>query len=99
MKTYPEVIDLSKYAAHSDADIQRDIAETEAEIRAEKAMLDGERAMLATNSLPDHQRRMTEFRSSARPDAIKERENFVAFLKRIQEARRAAETADAAQAR
>jgi hypothetical protein len=92
MKTYPEVITAEKLASLShipDAEIVKDIAETEAEIENYRRLEEAEREVARVHPNP-HERRMADFKAGARPDQIREREAFVAFLRRIQSAREAA---------
>lgn len=87
--SYPEVIDLSKYTGVSDAEVVKDIADTEAEIVALEKTRDAEDAQLASplHSADSPQRRIVEFKRDARPEQIRARQAFIAFLKRIQAAR------------
>lgn len=88
MKTYPEVIDLAKYAHISDDEIAKDIADTEAEIAGYEATQRAER-QIAESHPSEMDRRLYDFKASARPAQIAERQAFVAFLRRIQTARAA----------
>lgn len=88
MKTYLEVISLEKYANISDAEIEKDIADTEREIAGYEATEKAEREI--ARSHPDqHERRMADFKAGAREGQREERRAFVAFLRRIQAARAA----------
>jgi hypothetical protein len=86
MKSYPEVIDLAKYSNVSDAEIVKDIADTEFEIQNLEQVEKAERAIAETHPSP-HERRLADFKAGARPLQIAERQAFVAFLRRIQAAR------------
>jgi hypothetical protein len=89
MSKYPTEISeatLAKNAHISDETIRRDIADTEAEILGFTALQEGER--IAAANLPDPgERRMADFRASVRPQQIAERQEFVAFLTLLLEAR------------
>lgn len=86
MTKYPEVIDLAKYANVSDAEVARDIADTEREIAQYRELREAE-ARIARAHPSQAERRMAAFKSGARVGQIAEREEFVAFLRRIQAAR------------
>lgn len=70
----------------TDSEMERDIAETEAEIAHLDHVWEAER-ILAQHSLDANERKLADFKASARPYQINERREFIAFLKRIQEAR------------
>lgn len=86
MKTYPQIIDLSKYAGISDEEIRRDIADTEREIEQfEKLQVANQ--IEADNHPDEHMRHVAQFKADARPHQQAERRDFVAFLQRILAAR------------
>ena len=86
MSKYPDVIDLSQYDNISDAEIVRDIADTEREIADYERLEVAEREIAATHPNP-MERRMADFKAGARPHQQQERRDFVGFLQRIQSAR------------
>ena len=91
MKEYPQVITaemLTIYAHISDEEINADIVDTEREIRQYRDMQAAEQR-LAASHVEASERKMNAFRASARPNQIAEREEFVAFLRRVQAARNA----------
>jgi hypothetical protein len=89
MKGYPEVITphVLEINAHiTDEEIATDIADTEREIDGYRRTLVAEQEVARNHPSPI-ERKMADFRSSARPGQIEERERFVAFLRRLQAAR------------
>jgi hypothetical protein len=88
-KQYPETIDLARYSGISDAEIVKDIADTEYEIANYERLQVAEREIARTHPNP-HEARMADFKAGARSGQIAERTAFVAFLRRIQDARAAA---------
>lgn len=91
-KKYPEIITdemLVKQAHIPDADVERDIADTEAEI-ANYERLQKAEAEVARTHPNEGERRMAHFRARARPSQIAERQAFVDFLRRLLAARKEA---------
>ena len=89
MKSYPaEITDdvLATNAHISDEEIQHDIADTEAEIAHLDHVWEAERT-LAIHHLDANERKLYDFKASARPYQISERRQFVLFLRRLQQAR------------
>ena len=89
MSKYPEVITpeiLAQNAAIPDSEIERDIADTEAEIANFRRLQVAEEVMARVHENP-HERKMADFKARARPAQIAEREAFVAFLGRLKAAR------------
>lgn len=75
--------------AHIPSDeVERDIRDTEAEIARYRALEVAEREV-ADNSFDLMERKMADFKAQSRPGMIAEREKFVAFLRRLLDARRA----------
>lgn len=89
MKQYPEVIDLTKYETISDGTIAKDIADTEAEVAGLRRTMAAEEE-IARSHLNPNERTLADYRATGRPYQIEERERFIAFLRRIQDARSAA---------
>ncbi len=83
---YPTVIELPKYAHISDNELARDIADTELEIEAYRRIGEAE-AAIARSHPSQAERRMADFKSGTRPIQVAERQAFVDFLRRIQQAR------------
>lgn len=91
MSNYPETITpeiLTKFADISDEEIMQDIADTEAEIINEGKKAEGY-AKVAEGTTNLYDRKMAYFRQSASEQAVKERHNFVTFLSKLLEARKA----------
>jgi len=89
VKRYPEIITpqiLERTAHISDADVVRDIVDTEQEIENLRAVEAAE-LVIAARHLDPTERKMAAFKADARPLQIAEREAFVAYLKRLQGAR------------
>jgi hypothetical protein len=87
---YPTVITtetLPLWADKSDAEIAHDIADTEREIIELQEVQRREEAAANSTAIGEMERRMAGFKASARPHQIAERREFIAFLRRIQEAR------------
>jgi hypothetical protein len=91
MKKYPTVITdeiLANLSKHSDEDIAKDITETEYEIGNLERLEEAEREVARVH--PSHsERRLAEFRADARIEQRRQRQEFIDFLKRVQEARSA----------
>src|SRR5690348_2321747 len=85
---YPAEIVLAKYADISDEEIAQDIRDTEREIANYALQKQAEETIAATSEHP-HERKMAAFKASARPGMMRERQDFVDFLRRIQAARSA----------
>jgi hypothetical protein len=91
MKEYPAEITpelLKKYEHITDREVARDIAETEAEVIGLQRTMKAEEELAEAHPNP-LERRMADFRAGGRPYQIEQRERFIAFLRRLQEARRA----------
>jgi hypothetical protein len=92
MKKFPTVI-TSEILMHNthlpDERLEQDISDTNAEILGYKATMDAEQKIAQMHPDPQ-QRKLAAFRASARPQQIREREEFVTFVTRLLEARRAA---------
>lgn len=89
MKRYPETITpqiLERTAHITDAEVLQDIADTMQEINNLKDVRDAER-VIAEKHLDPAERRMADFKAGARDGQIAEREAFVAYLMRLQQAR------------
>lgn len=89
MSHYPEVItpDIVATNAHiSNAEIDRDIADTEAEIVNYRQLQQAEEQIARVHDNP-HERKMADFKARGRPGQIAEREAFVAFLQRLKASR------------
>lgn len=78
---------LPKWAHIPDATIERDIADTEEEVRNYERLLEAER-VIAVSHPNMSERRMADFRAGARPSQIAERQQFIAKLRRILHLRR-----------
>lgn len=88
---YPETITpevLAKVAHLDDAEIQRDLQDTEGEIADLEKMVEAELILSRHHIIPE-QRRIYDIKASARHGQMQERKEFAAFLKRVQEARNA----------
>ena len=89
MSKYPEVISekvLATNAHISDDQIERDMADTEAEIANYRRLQVAEEEIARVHENP-HERKMADFKARGRPSQIAEREDFVAFLERLKTAR------------
>lgn len=89
MKEYPtDITDaiLAKNAHVSDAEIAMDIRDTEREIFDYERTLAAELELARSHPSP-MERRLADFKAGARSHQIEERQRFVAFLRRLQEAR------------
>lgn len=87
---YPTVITpgiLEKNKSLTDEQIKTDIFDTEREIEDLKKMIEAE-MVLSRHHLDPTQRRLYQVKVTARPEQIAERENFLQFMKGIQEARK-----------
>jgi len=90
MKRYPETLTpqiLERTAKISDVEIVTDIADTEREIRDLREVQAAER-VIAEKHLDPNERKMADFKASARDGQIAEREAFITYLKSLQTARR-----------
>lgn len=96
MKEYPKVIttaDLQRYAHITDDEVRRDILDTETEIAQYERVRKAESEIAEAH--PDaNVRRMADFKATARPLQIGERQDFVAFLRRLLDARAIADHGD-----
>jgi len=91
MTDYPEEITaavLLKNAHLSDNEVERDLRDTEAEIKAYDLLADGLNAVANLTGVPDGEARMNRFRASGYQDRNRDRRAFVAFLNRLTDARR-----------
>lgn len=89
MSKYPEVVtaaQLDKLVHITDAEIARDIADTEKEIMDLQRTMEAEQTLAETHHDP-MQRKMADFTSRARPSQMRERQDFVDYLRRVQTAR------------
>jgi hypothetical protein len=89
MDKYPVIITpdmLSQWSEISDEQLQQDILETEQELADEYHKLKAELELAQCHD--PMIRRMNQFKADSRPTLIKEMEDFIAFLKRIQRVRK-----------
>lgn len=89
---YPDPITaemLPKWAEHSDADVARDLADTEQEIAALHRVQEAERSLAQSHPNPN-ERHMNQYRADGRDGQLAHREAFCAFLRRLQAARSSA---------
>jgi predicted sulfurtransferase len=77
---------LAAHAHISNEEVERDIRDTEREIVEYEATLKAEEA-LALSHPNAHERKLAAFRASVRPNQIRERREFVAWLRRLLTAR------------
>ena len=92
MTNWPEVItdeQLAKHADIPDAEMRQDIRDTESEIHELEALEKAEREASTASVVPEHERRLAAFRASARGYQVKERQGFIAYLRRVLAARAA----------
>jgi hypothetical protein len=68
------------------AEIRQDIADTEREITALRAEIEGHQIIVVRSSSP-HQRKMATFNVDAKKAGVEQRQAFVAFLQRLLEVR------------
>lgn len=78
---------LDQYARISDAEIEKDIADTEREIVDERTKANTYRHFMEQDRAGTPDYKMDAFRATAHEQRVKEREDFVAFLRRVQSAR------------
>jgi regulator of protease activity HflC (stomatin/prohibitin superfamily) len=91
MSKYPDVISsdyLATMAHVTDAEIERDIADTEAEILTEQRRADAQREVARNTGMGLPEYKMAHFRADAYQAGVQERIAFVAFLRKLQEARK-----------
>lgn len=89
MSKYPAVIteDVLAAQAHiSNEEIERDIADTQAEVEHLDHVWEAERT-LARHHLDANDRKLYDFKANARPYQIHERREFILFLQRLLHAR------------
>lgn len=99
MSKYPEAITAKVLEANAhvtDHEIRVDIRDTEREIENYRRLEKAEREVATVHENP-MERKMADFKAGARPGQIAEREAFVAFLRRLLDAR-AATPADSSHA-
>lgn len=88
MKTYPEIVTPEVLAANkhiSQAEVLKDIADTEREIQDEEKKAEAY-GLLAIASF-GAEAKMSDFRHSAAISAIADRKAFVEFLRKLHKAR------------
>lgn len=91
---YPDVITpelLAKYEHIPDDEVALDIRETESEIERYRSLQKAEEDIARVHPNAN-ERKMADFRASSRPEMIRQRLQFVEFLKRLQEARKNAKS-------
>ncbi len=91
-KSYPQVITpeiVAKNAHKSDTEIQTDIDETEEEVASLSKTM-AAHLVIEEHALSQTERRMAGFHAGAERAMRDERLGFIAFLQRLQAARRAA---------
>jgi hypothetical protein len=79
---------LPRWAHISDAELEKDLADTQREIDDHRRLQAAEEEIARVHPSPA-ERRLAEFKADARPREIAQREEFVAFLTNIRSARQA----------
>jgi len=80
---------LATYARIADAEIERDIAETERELEAQRRIADAQLVVAKASTPPLHEARLAQFRADNAAYNISQLKALLAFLHRLLKARRA----------